>query len=220
MGLTRVLAENCADVNIVEIQRLNAQSTNFSDFSAVLANGASCCHTRIVLGAKESYAGSHVKLEGDRSILKSDVFYLGSDQQKLDFNYISRHLGQHTESELNCSGVLLDNCDKIFRCTIDFVKGAANSSGSENENTLLLSANARNRTAPLILCGEENVRGSHSASVGKPDEAKLYYMQSKGFSEADAIAMIAVSMMSPSLKNIPGENLRKNLLSTVESKIK
>jgi len=219
MGLTRVLAENCAEVKIVEIQRLNDKSANFSDFSAVLANGASCSHTRIILGAKESYSGSHIKLEGDRSALKSEVFYLGSGEQKLDFNYISRHLGQNTESELNCSGVLLDSCDKIFRCTIDFAKGAGNSIGSENENTLLLSGKARNRTAPLILCGEENVQGSHSASVGKPDEAKLYYMQSKGFSQSEAIRMMATSMLSSSLKDVPLDNLRKNILNIVESKI-
>lgn len=51
---------------------------------------------------------------------------------------------------------------------------------------LLFSPNARNRTAPLILCGEEEVEGQHAASVGRLDENKLYYLRSRGLSEAQA----------------------------------
>lgn len=51
---------------------------------------------------------------------------------------------------------------------------------------LLFSPSARNRTAPLILCGEEEVEGQHAASVGRLDENKLYYLRSRGLSEAQA----------------------------------
>jgi len=100
------------------------------------------------------------------------------------------------------------------------VRGASGSSGAENENTLILSADIRNRSAPLILSGEENVEGSHASSIGRPDEEKLYYMSSRGLSEQDAIRLLALAELEPSLKNIPDvetrERLRENLAQRID----
>ena len=74
--------------------------------------------------------------------------------------------------------VVCDLYDKILRGTIDFRRGAKRGVGHESEDVLLSSPHARNRTAPLILCGEEEVEGQHAASIGRLDEAKLYYLRS------------------------------------------
>ncbi len=37
-----------------------------------------------------------------------------------------------------------------------------------------------NQTIPLILCAEEDVKGSHGASIGQLDEETLFYMQARG----------------------------------------
>jgi len=54
-GLTRVIAENCAVVRVVQVQTLGKNASHFSDFSAVIANGARVELTRIELGAQEVY---------------------------------------------------------------------------------------------------------------------------------------------------------------------
>jgi len=218
-GLTRVIAENCADIRVVEIQTLGAETPHFSDFSAVIANGASVSLTRIELGGGDIFAGSHMKLEGDKAESHAETFYFGDGSRKLDFSYIGRHFGMHSVSRQNAHGVLKDSCDKIFRGTIDFVRGASGSSGAENENTLILSAGIRNRSAPLILSGEENVEGSHASSIGRPDEEKLYYMSSRGLSEQDAIRLLALAELEPSLKNIPDVELRERLRENLAQRI-
>jgi Fe-S cluster assembly scaffold protein SufB len=218
-GMTRVIAENCADVHVVEVQTLNTATRHFTDFSAVIANGASVSLTRIELGASEVYAGSHMKLEGDKAESRAHTFYFGDGARKLDFNYVARHLGQHSVSTQDAAGALFGRCDKIFRGTIDFVRGASGSVGAESENTLLFSKSARNRSAPLILCGEENVEGSHAASVGKPDAAKLYYMQSRGLSEGDAKRMLTLAMMETALKALPDEDMREKVRAALAARI-
>ena len=87
--------------------------------------------------------------------------------------------------ELSLIHILLTgSADKILRGTVDFQRGAKRGVGHESEDVLLFSPSARNRTAPLILCGEEEVEGQHAASVGRLDENKLYYLRSRGLSEA------------------------------------
>ena len=73
---------------------------------------------------------------------------------------------------------------------------------------LLFSPTARNRTAPLILCGEEEVEGQHAASIGRLDEEKLYYLRSRGLSEAQARRLMVDARFAPALDKIPLEALR------------
>jgi Fe-S cluster assembly scaffold protein SufB len=210
-GLTRVIAENCALVRVVQVQTFGAGTRHFSDFSAVIANGARVELTRIELGADAVYAGCDMKLEGDKAESRADTFYFGDGTRTLDFNYLARHLGRASRSEQNASGALFGDCDKIYRGTIDFLRGASGSRGAESETTLLFSKNARNRAAPLILCGEESVEGSHAASVGRIDERKLYYMRSRGISETEAKRLMVSALMEAALKSVPLEDEKERL---------
>jgi Fe-S cluster assembly scaffold protein SufB len=217
-GLTRVIAENCAVVRIMQLQTLGANTRHFSDFSAVIANGARVELTSIELGAGAVYAGCHMKLEGGGSEARSDTFYLGDGDKKLDFNYVARHLGRATKSEMNASGALFGACSKTYRATIDFVAGAGEAKGAESETTLLFSESSRNRSAPVILCGEENVEGSHAASVGKIDEGKLYYLRSRGLTEAEAKRLMVSALMESATRGVP-EGERERLREILSEKI-
>ena len=77
-------------------------------------------------------------------------------------------------------GVLGDEAEKVFRGTIDFKNGAVGAKGAENEEVLLMDEKVRNKTVPLILCAEEDVEGSHGASIGRIDEGQVFYMESRG----------------------------------------
>ena len=67
----------------------------------------------------------------------------------------------------------------------------AGSVGSENETVLLLGEDAENKTVPVILCAEENVEGSHGATIGELDADTLFYFASRGIDRAAAEAILA-----------------------------
>ncbi len=52
---------------------------------------------------------------------------------------------------MESNGILSGNAFKLFRGSIDFVKGCAGSVGNEKEDVLLLGENVVNQTIPLIL---------------------------------------------------------------------
>ena len=94
---------------------------------------------------------------------------------------------------------------------MDFRRGAKRGVGHESEDVLLFSPTARNRTAPLILCGEEEVEGQHAASIGRLDEEKLYYLRSRGLSEAQARRLMVDARFAPAIEKIPLEALREEV---------
>ena len=65
------------------------------------------------------------------------------------------------------------------------------------ENALLLSESVRSRTVPVILCEEEDVEGSHGATVGQLNVDELFYMRSRGIPEAEARTLQMLSFLSP-----------------------
>ena len=93
--------------------------------------------------------------------------------------------------------MLNGNAFKLFRGSIDFVKGCAGSVGNEKEDVLLLGDDVVNQTIPLILCAEEDVEGNHGASIGELDEKTLFYLMSRGFTKEAAEAMIAGARLQP-----------------------
>ena len=59
-----------------------------------------------------------------------------------------KNRGQKTVSEINTSGVLKDDAQKVFRGTVDLKNGSV---GNEQETVLMLGNGAVNKTVPLIL---------------------------------------------------------------------
>ena len=86
---------------------------------------------------------------------------------------------------------MMDCAKKVFRGTIDFKNGSSDSVGSENETVLMLGEDVVNKTVPLILCAEENVEGTHGATIGELDDATLFYFESRGISKERAEAIMA-----------------------------
>jgi len=124
-------------------------------------------------------------------------------------NYVALHEGKRTNSEINASGVLKDASSKLFRGTIDFQHGSAESVGAEKEDVLLMGDDVVNQTIPLILCAEEDVKGSHGASIGQLDEETLFYMQARGISEEQAYALMADARIEAVCQKIPDETAQK-----------
>ena len=47
------------------------------------------------------------------------------------------------------------------------------------------------------MCAEENVNGNHAASIGKIDEKKLFYLQTRGYSKEEGKREVVLSKIVP-----------------------
>ena len=218
-ALTRVYAEAGSEVTLVQLQLLNAGSRRYNAVAAKCDTGAVVRVIRADLGAGVTVSGAKAQLTQRRSEFDLQAIYYGDGTGILDFNDVAVHTEKDTHSELHTAGVLADEAKKVLRGTIDFQRGAVNAVGHESEDVLLFSPKVRNRTAPLILCGEEQVEGQHAATSGRLDESVLYYLRSRGLSEAEAKRLMVEARFAPVLDAIPDEALRQAARQATERRL-
>lgn len=216
-GLTRVIAEKNSNINLIKVQRLSNFSSNIDNIEGVVKGNLDVL--LVELGSEESITNCHINLKEENSEGRIDSIYIGDEKRSLDINYIISHIAKNTISNIFSRGILTDESKKVFRGTIDFLRGSTGAKGKEEEYTLLLSPDIRNISAPLLLCGEDDVEGAHAASSGRIDEDMLFYLMTRGFDENYAKKIIVEASINPILERIENEDIRARISSYVKRRI-
>lgn len=173
----------------------------------------------IYLGGRKNLSSIEIELVGDDSSAEINALYFASDHEKYDMNFVIRQMGKRTTSSMNVYGALGGSADKIFRGTLDFVKGCCGSVGNEKEEIILLSEGVRNRTVPLMLSGEDDVDGHHAASIGRMDEERLFYLMSRGLDEEEAKRLVLEATFAPVVNLIDNEELKSEIQAAINRKV-
>ena len=171
------------------------------------------------LGRGDYSSDVEIDLRGDDSSADFEAVYFGDGKRKLDFNYVIRQRGKRTQATMNVRGALTDKSDKIFRGTLDFQRGAKNSTGRELEEVIILSSGTRNRSVPLMLAAEDEVDGHHAVSVGRLDEEKIFYLMSRGLDKSEAERLIVEAAFNPVMERISDEALREELSENLQRRL-
>ena len=187
----RLTVENGAHLRVVQLLNPSRGAVLRHELTAEVCEGAGLDLISLQLGDGDIYADHHIALAGDGAALRAGLGYLARHSDTVDINLTVEQIGKNTVSEINAAGALMEGAKKIFRGTIDFKRGSSGSVGSENEMVLLLGEDAENKTVPVILCAEENVEGSHGATIGELDAETLFYFASRGIDRAAAEAILA-----------------------------
>ncbi len=223
---TKIFAEKNAQVKIIQLikiiqlQTLGKDYFNFDDIGTLAQENARISIQQIALGANKNYLGANIDLLQNNAQLDFQTDYLTTKNQMLDMNYIVNILGQKTKTNLTTNGILMHNAQKTHRATLDFKQGCKGSIGTatldfkqgckgsigtEAENVLLLDEDIHNKSIPLILCGEDDIEGNHSASIGEMDKEQLFYLQTRGLNERQIRQMQIDSKLQLITTNLPEE---------------
>ncbi len=84
-------------------------------------------------------------------------------------------------------------------------KGANKVKSSVVCDALILDHASRSDTYPYIEVEEQDVSIGHEASVSRIGEEQLFYLTSRGLSEAEASTMIVSGFIEPLVKELPME---------------
>ena len=213
MGSTmRVFAGASALVDITVHLTASDAVTCVEDSGFVLDEGARVNVRHVVLGGGFTATGLAADLRGDRSRIDVDTSYLASGTQQRDFNYIIRHRGRKTVSNMDANGVLTGTSKKCLRGTIDLIHGAKGAEGNERETVLLASKGVDNKTVPNILCDEDDVAGNHGATIGHVRPDQLFYAACRGLSQEQTEALFLSAKLEDAALQAPNDAVRANVV--------
>ncbi|AEC02960.1 SufD family Fe-S cluster assembly protein [Parasphaerochaeta coccoides] len=218
-GSTRVVAHPHSHVTIVQVQLLDDQAVSFIDCGVHAEEGATVKVVHVLIGGRRMFGGSKAFLAGDDASYELGTMFLGDNERVSEMNYMATHQGKRTHSDLVGRGALLDKAVKTFKGTIDFLPGAVGSKGAEEEFSLMFSPQVRNKSVPLILCGEEDVEGAHAVSTGRIDVDSLFYLMSRGLDETTARKLLVEAQFEPIIAMIPDENIRDEVSTVIATRL-
>ncbi|MGH2388612.1 MAG: Fe-S cluster assembly protein SufB [Chloroflexota bacterium] len=128
-----------------------------------------------------------------------------TDGQHLDAGGKVVHCAPNTSSVITSKSISKGTGRAGYRGLLKMEKGAKGSKSTVVCDALLLDENSRTDTYPYIEIEEDDVETAHEATVTKVGEEQLFYLQSRGLSEADATSMIVRGFIEPIAKELPLE---------------
>ena len=182
---------NKSSLNISYINLLNKNSNSFISYNNnVLGDDSLLINNHLDIGGNININNYYSELIGYRSTNYLNTLYIGNDNNIIDYNSHIKNIGISTESNMRTEGILDGHAYKQHVGIVDFIEGSKKSKGEELENCILLSDTAISKSAPLLMCHEEDVEGAHGVSTGKIDKDKLFYLMAHGYSEKEANKII------------------------------
>ena len=149
------------------------------------------------------YPGSFLLGEGARAD-HPNIGVAGGDVHK-DTGAKVVHLAPNTTSNILAKSISKDGGIMGYR---GLVRMGHNSRGSKARvqcDGLMMDGRSRSDTWPDIQIQNPHVSVAHEATVGRISDAQLFYMQSRGFTEDEAAAMIVNGFIEPVTKELPME---------------
>src|SRR5215210_5096173 len=115
------------------------------------------------------------------------------------------HAAPNTTSVITSKSISKNGGRAGYRGLLEVAKGARGAKSKVVCDALILDDESRSDTYPYIRIDENEVDIGHEATVSKIGEEQLFYLMSRGLSEAEASAMVVSGFVEPITKELPLE---------------
>ena len=115
------------------------------------------------------------------------------------------HVAPNTSSVITSKSISKNGGRAGYRGLLEVAKGATGAKSKVVCDALILDEKSRSDTYPYMRIDEDNVDIGHEATVSKIGEEQLFYLMSRGLSEAEASALIVSGFVEPITKELPLE---------------
>jgi Fe-S cluster assembly protein SufB len=115
------------------------------------------------------------------------------------------HCAPNTTSRIVSKSISKNGGRASYRGLVKVEPGAVKSRSNVVCDALILDPRSRSDTYPYLEIEERDVSVGHEASVSRIGEEQLFYLMSRGLSEAEASTMIVAGFIEPLVKELPME---------------
>jgi len=157
------------------------------------------------LGSKLTMKYPAIWLLGERAHGEVLSIAFAGEGQHQDAGGKAVHVAPNTTSVITSKSISKNGGRAGYRGLLEVAKGATGSKSKVVCDALILDEASRSDTYPYMKIDEDNVDIGHEATVSKIGEEQLFYLMSRGLTEAEASAMIVSGFVEPITKELPLE---------------
>ena len=153
---------------------------------------------------------AHAELNG--------VYVLNGTTHCDNHTYIGHDVPDCTSDELY-KGIVAEKGTGVFNGKVYVKQDAQRTRAYQSNANILQGDDAKVYTKPELEIYADDVKCSHGCTIGRLDEKGLFYLRSRGVSEAEARRMLSHAFMTDVLERITNEDWRKHLEGLINTKL-
>ena len=218
-GVVEAYVRDGARLDYVTSQEWSLGTTGFLTQRASLGNDAYINWVLVGLGGIYSRATADVLLQGKGT--KADLLGLafGEGTQVFDVHTLQDHQSPYTDSDQLYKTALRNRARLAYEGLIVIRQGSYGSNGYQANKNLLLDDTAKADSIPMLEISDNDVRCTHSSSVGPVEEDYVYYLMTRGLTRELAERLVVQGHFEPVIERIAVEGLRERIRAAVDRKI-
>lgn len=175
--------------------------------SVALTSGLSRSTTDVVLRA----AGA--RYDGVAAVIADAA-------EHIDHNVLVRHAAEGCQSDMLYKYVLDGDSLGAFAGKVLVEEGAQQTLSQMTNANLCVSPTARALSQPMLEIYADDVQCNHGSTIGRLDDAALFYLRQRGIAEAEARLLLQHAFINDVLQRIPVGILRERLAMLVERRFR
>ncbi len=204
------LADN-AQIQHVRVQRESNQAFHLANCAVSLGQSSHFQSTSVVLGAQISRYNMDIRIISEAAECDISGLSMISDRQLADTHTCIDHVEPHGTSRQQHKCIVDDAAHAVFNGKIIVRPHAQRTNSSQSSRNLLLSKSAQIDTKPQLEIFADDVKCAHGATVGQLDAEEIFYLQSRGLSEAEARNLLTFAFGAEIINRIPVPSLKQCL---------
>lgn len=218
-GVVEAYVKDGARIDYVTIQEWSPSTTGFLTQRAKLGADAFMNWVTVSLGGNYSRSEADMLLTGKGS--RADMLGLafGEKTQVFDVHTYQDHQSPLTESDQLYKTAMRDRARLAYEGLINIRAGSYGSLGFQANKNLLLDDTAKADSIPMLEINDNDVRCTHSSSVGPIEEEHVYYLMTRGLDRTTAERMLIHGFFEPVIDRIAVAEIKDWLRGRVDYKI-
>lgn len=209
--------ERDATLSHLKIQQEHAQAFHLASVDIQQEEGSTYESHSISFGARLARNDITTRFNGRHCHTLLNGLFYADGRRHVDHHTCIDHAQPDSTSEEYYRGILSDSAQGVFTGRIQVRQGADGTDAVQRSDSLLLTRTARVTSQPELEIYADDVKCAHGATVGAIDEESLFYLRSRGLSEAHAHIVMTYAFAAQALKRIALEPMRHRVAATVRS---
>jgi Fe-S cluster assembly protein SufB len=204
-AVVEIIVKKNARVRYTTIQNWSTNVYNLVTKRAIAHEGATMEWVDGNIGSKVTMKYPSIILAGEYARGETLSVAFAGEGQHQDAGAKMIHLAPHTSSSIISKSIARGGGRTSYRGEIKVAAGARHSANTVRCDALLVDTISRSDTYPAVDVREDDVSMGHEATVSRISDEQLFYLQSRGLPEDEAMAMIVRGFIEPIAKELPME---------------
>lgn len=206
---TDMIIEEGAHAALYQIHDENPpEAWHFDAFRATLKQHSTCKVFAMTNGCAAMRSDYRVVLKGENADVQLHGIWMLQKKREAHTNVLVDHQAPRCHSMQTYKGVLNDSGRSSFEGKIFVGKLAQHTDAFQLNRNLLLSGRASAHSKPNLEIFADDVKASHGATVGPPDDEQLFYLKTRGCTSSDAKKILVQGFCQEVIDHIPSLSMK------------